>query len=650
MELKKLIDTVAELFAADKGLLAMDESNATCNKRFARLGIPETEEARRTYRELIITTPGLGDSISGVILYDETIRQVLRDGIAFPVAVANAGIVPGIKVDLGVKVLAGHPGEAVAAGLDGLRDRLAEYATLGARFAKWRAVFSIGDGKPTWGCIEANALGLARFAAMCQEAGLAPMVEPEILMEGSHSMAECRDATEEVHRAVFAALHSQGIALEGLILKSNMVLPGLNSLTQESVEAVAAATVKCLLQAVPAAVPGIAFLSGGQSAVLASARLSEMNARFKSRVPWQLSFSYARAIQQPALETWLGREDRVSEAQEALRYRAECNRAARQGTYHSAHDTDRNGFEPNLWISNPSPSPVGRRRRLVVGNWKVHTTAADARQLVEAILAGLGQNNDIQVALCPPFPYLALVGGLLRNSGVALGAQNLFPRKEGAFTGEVSPTMLLDLGCKYVILGHSERRLELGESDQFINQKVLAALQAGLEVILCVGETYDQRKNGQTETVVCRQLSSALSEVTANQMGHLVVAYEPVWAIGSLGRHASPAQAQEAHAVIRRRIEEMFGEEVAWSLVIQYGGSVRPGNAHSLLGADGVDGALIGGSSLDAEQFLSVVRAAASEPMTASEADELRRGNEVPAWSQPGQELRRNEDASARLL
>jgi fructose-bisphosphate aldolase class I len=324
------------MVAGDKGLLAMDESNPTCNKRFAQLGIPQTEETRRTYRELIVTTPGLGESISGAILYDETIRQQKRDGTSFVKAITDAGIIPGIKVDTGAKDMAGHPGEKITEGLDGLRGRLAEYSQMGARFAEWRAVIALGDGIPSRGCIEANAHALARYAALCQEAGLVPVVEPEALMDGEHTPERCRAVTEEVLRTVFNQLYRQGVALEGMLLKPNMVLPGLACPKQETVDEVADATLSCLLRAVPAAVAGIAFLSGGQSAELASARLNAMNVRFKSRAPWALAFSFARAIQQPALEIWRGQESRVLAAQQALYHRARCNRAARRGEYNAA--------------------------------------------------------------------------------------------------------------------------------------------------------------------------------------------------------------------------------------------------------------------------------------------------------------------------
>lgn len=334
MNAEDLIKTAKMLVADDKGLLAMDESNPTCNKRFAQMGIPQTEECRRAYRELLVTTPGLGQYISGAILYDETIHQQTRDGIPLIQVILDAGILPGIKVDMSTKKMAGHPGEKITEGLDGLRDRLKDYVQMGARFAKWRAVITIGDGIPSRGCIEANAHDLARYAALCQEAGLVPIVEPEVLMDGAHSLSMCSKVTEEVLQTVFNQLYTQRVILKGMILKPNMVLPGLTCPQQESVDEVADTTVNCLLRAVPAAVPGIAFLSGGQSADLASARLNAMNIRFKT--PWALAFSFARAVQQPALELWQGKEANVSKAQQALLHRAKCNWAARQGEYKAA--------------------------------------------------------------------------------------------------------------------------------------------------------------------------------------------------------------------------------------------------------------------------------------------------------------------------
>jgi len=336
MNVQQLQETAKALVASDKGLLAMDESNPTCNKRFAQLGIPQTVEARRAYRELIVTTPRLGECIGGAILYDETIRQQTSDGIPFIKVLIEAGIIPGIKVDQGAKDLAGHPGEKVTEGLDGLRGRLAEYSEMGARFAKWRAVIAIGDGIPSWGSLDANAHALARYAALCQEAGLVPVIEPEVLMDGDHALEQCFKVTDEVLRTVFSQLFAQRVMLEGMILKPNMVLPGLACTVQKTADEVADATVSCFLRAVPAAVPAIAFLSGGQSPELASARLNAMNLRFKSRLPWALAFSFARAIQQPALELWKGQETNVPAAQQALYHRARCNKVARRGEYNTA--------------------------------------------------------------------------------------------------------------------------------------------------------------------------------------------------------------------------------------------------------------------------------------------------------------------------
>jgi fructose-bisphosphate aldolase class I len=340
MNPQNLIDTAKTLMASGKGLLAMDESNPTCNKRFAKLGIPQTADTRRAYRELIVTAPGLGESISGAILFDETIRQQKKDGTPFAKALTEEGIIPGIKVDAGAKDMAAHPGEKITEGLDGLRERLAEYFQMGARFAKWRAVIAIGENIPSRSCLEANAHALARYAALCQEAGIVPIVEPEVLMDGAHTLEQCREATEETLRNVFIQLNCQRVLLEGMILKPNMVLPGLACPTQESVDEVADATVKTLLRTVPAALPGIAFLSGGQPSELASARLNAMNVRFKSQMPWALTFSFSRAIQQPALEIWQGKESNVKAAQQTLLHRAKCNRAARRGEYTAAMEKE----------------------------------------------------------------------------------------------------------------------------------------------------------------------------------------------------------------------------------------------------------------------------------------------------------------------
>ena len=336
MNTGELIKTAQQLFKGYKGLLAMDESNPTCNKRFAALGIPQTEEARRAYREMIVSTNCLGNCISGAILYDETIRQKTKDGMPFINVLIADGIIPGIKVDTGAKDMAGHTGEKLTGGLDGLPGRLKEYAQLGARFAKWRAVIAIGDGIPTNDCIEANAMALAQYAALCQEAGLVPIVEPEVLMTGEHTIAQCAEVTEEVLHAVFNHLYIKKVLLEGMILKPNMVAPGLTCPAQKTVNEVADATVKCLLRCVPAAVPGIAFLSGGQTPELATLRLNAINARFKWNLPWVVTFSFARALQQPAIDIWKGNDANVRSAQAALYHRAKCNQSARLGEYDSS--------------------------------------------------------------------------------------------------------------------------------------------------------------------------------------------------------------------------------------------------------------------------------------------------------------------------
>ncbi|HVX31160.1 MAG TPA: class I fructose-bisphosphate aldolase [Nitrolancea sp.] len=329
----ELITTAQALMAEGKGLLAMDESTGTINRRFARLGIPQTEEMHRQYRQLILTTPHLGDYISGVILYDETVRQSADDGTPMLELARRAGIIPGIKVDTGAKDLALHPGEKVTEGLDGLRERLAEYSQMGLKFSKWRAVITIGDGIPSRACIEANAHALARYAALCQEAGLVPIVEPEVLMDGNHTIEQCCAATEATLHTLYDQLYLQGVMLEGTILKPNMVLPGLDCPEQASVEEVAEMTIDALRREVPAAVPGIAFLSGGQPPELASERLNEMNRRYAGRVPWAITFSFSRAIQQPALELWRGDPNNVAAAQKALYHRARCNGLARRGEY-----------------------------------------------------------------------------------------------------------------------------------------------------------------------------------------------------------------------------------------------------------------------------------------------------------------------------
>ncbi|MEL6496803.1 MAG: class I fructose-bisphosphate aldolase [Cyanobacteria bacterium J06623_7] len=329
----ELTNTAKAMMAEGKGILAMDESNGTCNKRFENLGIATTEENRRAYRELILTAPGLSDYISGAILYDETIRQSTSDGVSFVKAMQDAGMIPGIKVDTGAKDYAGHPDEKVTEGLDGLRDRIAEYYEMGARFAKWRAVITIGDGIPSDGCIEANAHGLARYAALCQEGGLVPIVEPEVLINGNHSIERCYAVTEKTLHEVFRQLYVQGVAYDQMILKPSMVISGDGNANQGNVEQVATETIRCLLNTVPPAVPGIAFLSGGQSKERSSAHLNYMNANLRSKFPWRVTFSYARAIQQPALDHWSGKAENVAEAQKILVQRAKLNSAASEGKY-----------------------------------------------------------------------------------------------------------------------------------------------------------------------------------------------------------------------------------------------------------------------------------------------------------------------------
>jgi len=326
--------TARALVAPGKGILAADESHATIARRFEAYGIANTEENRRRYRQMLFTTKGIGEFISGVILFDETIRQAADDGRPFVEVMTRAGILPGIKVDRGAKALAGAPGEQVTEGLDGLRERLAEYRKLGARFAKWRAVIAIGeDGRtPTPRGIEANAHALARYAALCQEAEIVPIVEPEVLLDGGHSIERCLEVTEATLHAVFHALSVQHVTLEGLLLKPSMVLPGTVAPRRAPVTEVAEATVRCLRRTVPAAVPGIVFLSGGQSDELATAHLDAMN-RLPGPQPWPLSFSYARALQAAPLKAWGGDPARVADAQRAFLHRARCNSAARAGAY-----------------------------------------------------------------------------------------------------------------------------------------------------------------------------------------------------------------------------------------------------------------------------------------------------------------------------
>lgn len=324
--------TVAELTAPTKGILAADESAGTIEKRLKSVDVVSTEEVRRGYRELLFTAPRLGDSISGVILFEETLKQKSEAGVALPQVLAAQGIVPGIKVDKGTQALANFPGDKVTHGLQGLAERLAGYKELGARFAKWRAVITIGDGLPSTRAIEVNADSLARYAAICQELGIVPIVEPEVLMDGNHSIERCAGVTEEVLETVFHALHRHRVQLEYMLLKPNMVLPGKDCPQQAAPEEIAAATLSCFRRTVPAAVPGINFLSGGQSDEAATANLNAMNT-YPQQQPWQLSFSYGRALQAPALKAWHGVAANRVAGQQALLKRARLNSAARQGKY-----------------------------------------------------------------------------------------------------------------------------------------------------------------------------------------------------------------------------------------------------------------------------------------------------------------------------
>lgn len=335
MSIEQLAETAQAMVAAGKGIIAIDESTSTIAKRFDGVGIPNNEENRRAYRELLLTTPKLGDYISGAILFDETIRQSTRDGVPFTKVMADNGIIPGIKVDKSTHPLAGFPGEVVTEGLDGLRDRLKEYYKLGARFAKWRAVITIGEDIPSGTCIEANSHALARYAALCQENGLVPMVEPEVLMDGDHDIETCYEVTEVTLRSLFDALYNHNVMLEGTILKASMVLPGKDSGESASVDEVASSTLMCLKSAVPAILPGIVFLSGGQSDEDATAHLDAMNRMGPN--PWPLSFSYGRAMQQAALKLWSENlAGNVAQAQETVYARARDNGLAALGQWSRA--------------------------------------------------------------------------------------------------------------------------------------------------------------------------------------------------------------------------------------------------------------------------------------------------------------------------
>jgi fructose-bisphosphate aldolase, class I len=331
MDLQELEKTARELVAEGKGILAADESDGTIKKRFDSIGIESTAENRREYRELLFATEGAEEFISGVILFDETIRQSTADGTPFPKLLESKGIIPGIKVDKGAKPLALTDGETITEGLDGLRDRLEEYRGLGARFAKWRATYSIAEAKPSEYCVWTNAHALARYAALCQEAGLVPIVEPEVLMDGGHTIEESAKATGRVLQAVYTELHDQRVEYRGTLLKPNMLLSGYDAENRASVDEVADTTLECFYKHVPAAVPGIVFLSGGQTDEDATAHLNAMNARGPH--PWQLSFSYGRALQAPALKAWAGKPENVEAAQRAYYHRAKMNGAARTGMY-----------------------------------------------------------------------------------------------------------------------------------------------------------------------------------------------------------------------------------------------------------------------------------------------------------------------------
>jgi len=334
----ELEQVAAAMVAPGKGILAADESNGTMDKRLQAVGVEPSSENRRRYREMLLTTPGIDNQISGVILFDETVRQVDSQGVLFTEMCMARGIMPGIKVDTGAKPLAGADGETITEGLDSLRERLEEYRSLGARFAKWRAVIKITDVLPSDYCIATNAHALARYAALCQEAGIVPIVEPEVLMDGDHSIDRSEEVTDAALTAVFAQVRAQRVLLEGIVLKPNMVLAGYSCAQQPSVEEVARRTLRTLLRNVPAAVPGIAFLSGGQSDELAADHLSAMNQL--GGAPWQLTFSYGRALIADALRIWSGEDANASAAQSALAHRANCNVAARAGRYASAMESD----------------------------------------------------------------------------------------------------------------------------------------------------------------------------------------------------------------------------------------------------------------------------------------------------------------------
>jgi len=334
------LEPIARALVADgKGILAADETVGTLTKRFEKLEISSTAESRRDYREMLFSTPGSADFISGVIMFDETLRQRTGNGTPLPDLLVKQGIIPGIKVDTGAKTLAGLEGETVTEGLDGLRDRLSEYRAMGARFAKWRAVIRVSDRLPSRTCVDVNVHALGRYAVLCQEQGIVPIVEPEVLMDGDHTIDRCSEVTAEVLRAVFNSLYEQRVPLEGMLLKPNMNVSGSACPRPASITEVADATLRCLLRYVPAAVPGVVFLSGGQSDVMATEHLNEINALAGAR-PWKISFSYGRALQDLALATWLGNKDNVGAAQRAYHHRARCNAAATTGRYTAAMENE----------------------------------------------------------------------------------------------------------------------------------------------------------------------------------------------------------------------------------------------------------------------------------------------------------------------
>ena len=331
---EELIKNANLMVVKGKGILAADESTPTCTKRFTSIGVDSSEAKRNEYRDMLLTTPNMEDYISGVIFYDETLRQsTVEDNTPFTMHLLDKGVLSGIKVDMGVKVLSGHEDEKITEGLDGLHERLDEYYKMGARFAKWRAVITIGDEIPTQACYEANAHALARYASLCQEAGIVPIVEPEVLMDGSHTIDQCFDVTVTAQKKVFKQLEIQNVMLEGIILKPNMVVSGNKCTVQAGVEEVVNRTVECLKSTVPSSVPGIAFLSGGQSNEDATAHLNMMNAKYGDDLPWNLTYSYGRALQQSALNTWLGKTENVLAGQDAFFYRAKLNGLASKGEY-----------------------------------------------------------------------------------------------------------------------------------------------------------------------------------------------------------------------------------------------------------------------------------------------------------------------------